>query len=286
MGDTRLILHVKGTEQQITELPKQEVRAAISRGEITHSQLIWSVADKTWKQVRDLPHLWPSQKLAPAPIPRVKAIPTPRIVAVPHATAQGSAKIPAAHVAKPVPSTSSRIVRENHGFHPLKLFCIGLAIVVLMALGGNYLLVDAPLVSRLGQTPYAHVPVYAHLGGFMQPNVMVIHIPSSSALTHDNLTDFLAALARSTPEAPFGDHSFDRIALTSGWMGQYSFSGHDWKQLGEMEDVAQRKAFLLDQMSDAAGQPLLSGNSTLDEFARQAERDKIWAAFAAQFIRP
>src|SRR5271154_4024377 len=68
MPDTRLILHVKGTERETTTLPKQVVRAAISQGQITHSQLIWSPTDNAWKQVRELPHLLPSQKLAPAPV--------------------------------------------------------------------------------------------------------------------------------------------------------------------------------------------------------------------------
>jgi len=42
MPDTHLILHVKGTEAETTELPKEAVRAAISQGKLTHSQLIWS----------------------------------------------------------------------------------------------------------------------------------------------------------------------------------------------------------------------------------------------------
>src|SRR5271154_2647249 len=63
----RLILHVKGTEAETRELPKPAVRAAIAEGKITHSQLIWSPAQNTWKQVKEMPELLPSQKLAPAP---------------------------------------------------------------------------------------------------------------------------------------------------------------------------------------------------------------------------
>src|SRR5271156_2156282 len=80
MSDTRLILHVKGTEAQTTELPRQIVRAAISQGQITHSQLIWSPAHNAWKQVRELPDLLPSQRLAPAPRPASGPLPPERII--------------------------------------------------------------------------------------------------------------------------------------------------------------------------------------------------------------
>jgi len=59
MSDTRLILHIKGTDAQTAELPKAVVRAAISQGQITHSQLIWSPSDYAWKQVREIPDLLP-----------------------------------------------------------------------------------------------------------------------------------------------------------------------------------------------------------------------------------
>src|ERR1700728_4014413 len=87
MADTQLILHVKGTEQT-TSLPKPAVRAGIKEGQIKYSQLIWSPIHNAWKQVREMPHLWPSQKIAPAPpirppsrsaegVPVVTASPTP-----------------------------------------------------------------------------------------------------------------------------------------------------------------------------------------------------------------
>ena len=60
--EEQLILHVKGTEAETRQLPKPQVRAAISQGEITHSQLIWSPVESAWKQVRELPELLPSQK--------------------------------------------------------------------------------------------------------------------------------------------------------------------------------------------------------------------------------
>jgi len=349
----RLILHVKGTQAETTELPKRAVRAAISKGEITHSQLIWSTADNAWKQVRELPDLLPSQKLAPAPSRAAAAVPVPKAVdaiipesltgpvaraaaasagpprvrvaaaaaepprvrvaaaaaepprvrvaaaaaepprvrvaaaaAEPPRVRVAAANTPTVRAADPVSVRSPRnfAVKEDEASHPLKWVCIGLGILILLGLGGNYLLVDQPLVSNLGRTSYSNVTVHAHFGAFMQPNVMVIHIPASSTITPDNLTDFLVALAHSTPQSPITRDLYERVALTSGWTAQYSFSGGSWKELGDMrdQDKVQRKEFLLDQMGNASGQPLMP-ESTLNEAAQQAGRDKVWAAFVAHF---
>jgi hypothetical protein len=63
MADTSLILHVKGTEAETAVLPKDVVRAGISEGKITHSQLIWIPGENTWKQVKELPDLLPGESL-------------------------------------------------------------------------------------------------------------------------------------------------------------------------------------------------------------------------------
>ena len=126
--------------------------------------------------------------------------------------------------------------------------------------------------------------VYGHYGAFIQPNVIVIHVPASSALTPDNLTDFLVALAHSTPQNPITRDLFGRVALTSGWTAQYTFSGYSWKELGDMsqESETQRKEFLMAQICDASGQSLLP-ESSLSEEARQAQRDQVWDTFATHF---
>ncbi len=309
MPDTHLILHVKGTEQETTSLPRQVVRAAISQGQITHSQLIWSTIDNAWKQVRELPQLLPSQKLAPAPVPRVAtgtlpkvvATPQPQVAATPRVAvaksvaagmpvaraASGQAPMAVRAVPAKVASPNDLVVQEEHGIHPLKWLCIGVGILVLFLVGMNYLVVDRPFTSRMGTTSYSNVPVYAHLGAFMQPSVIVIHIPGSASVTESNLSDFLVALARSTPDSPFGGGGYERVALTSGWTGQYSFSGYAWKQLGGMaqDDESQRKEFILEQMVNASGEPLISGNANLSDDARQAERENVWKRFVSQFAR-
>jgi hypothetical protein len=298
---------VKGTKADTVELPKGIVRAAVSEGKLTHSQLIWNPADNAWKQVRELPDLLPSQKLAPAPSPsRAAGAPVPKAVGASHpespagpvaravAASAGTPRVRvAASAGTPavkaeasdfVPSTKGFVVKVDDSSHPLKWVCIGLGILILLGLGVNYLLVDQPLVSNLAQTSYSKVTVYAHFGAFMQPNVLVIHIPASSTITPDNLTDFLVALAQSTPQSPITRDLYARVALTSGWTAQYSFSGYSWKELGDMqrEDEAQRKEFLLDQMGDAGGQSLIP-ESTSSEAARQAGRDQTWDAFVARF---
>lgn len=316
MPDTRLILHVKGTEAETTELSKDVVRTAVSQGQLTQSQLIWSPHHNAWKQVRELPELLPSQKLAPAPS-RTAVVPVPRIVdaiipespssPVARATVAGgtpqvrvaAAATPQVRVAtkaagKPtvrvvtpilVRTTGELVVKdEEEVSHPFKWICIGLGVLILLVLGGNYLLVDQPLVSNMSQTPYSNVTMYAHFGAFMQPNVMVIHIPASSAITPDNLTDFLVTLAHNTPQNPTGHDPFERVALTSGWMAQYSFSGYSWKELGDMqhESEARRKEFLMEQMGDAGGQPLMP-ESTLNEAMQKTMRDQVWETFAVHF---
>jgi hypothetical protein len=147
-------------------------------------------------------------------------------------------------------------------------------------------MVDRPLKSNFGQTTYANVFIYAHYGAFVQPSVMVIHIPASDKLTPDNITDFLVALAHSTPRNPLTGDYFDRVALTSRWTAQYSFAGSAWKQLGDMQqDSAEdRKDRILEDGSDASGQPLL-GESTLNEAAQESRRQGAWTTFVANFTK-
>lgn len=410
----RLILHVKGTEAETKELPKRAIRTALAKGEITHSQLIWSPHEHAWKQVRELPELLPSQKLAPAPardvvpkvaeniipesptgpvaravaasgdipqvrvatasggVPRVRvateagAAPKPRVVAVappkvsvlregasapkvrvaavaedaakaPVAETAPAAEVPRVHAAAAdapqarvaataddvpqvrvaaqdapqvrassssvpqgrvsagpttiraaspvkVPKPASLKVHEEDHAHPLKWFCIGLGVLIVLIVGGNFLLVDQPLTWSLSETPYSNVTVYAHLGAYIQPNVLVIHIRPSTAITPENLTDFLVALAHSTPDSPLTRDVYARIAITAGWTAQYSFSGYSWKQLGEMKNDSedQRREFIMTQMGDAAGQSLLP-ESTLNADAQQSTRDMVWGAFVAHF---
>jgi len=77
---------------------------------------------------------------------------------------------------------------------------------------------------------------------------------------------------------------FERVAVTSEWTAQYSFSGYSWKELGDMqqESEADRKEFLLTQLGDAAGNSFMPA-STLDEATKKAAREQVWKAFVAHF---
>jgi hypothetical protein len=297
MPNTALILHVKGTVDETTTLPKQTVRTAIAEGKLSRSQLIWSPEHNAWKQVRELPHLWPSQKLAPAPTPRVATDKLPRLAtgALPRMATGTGPRIAAA--SQPVvahsPENSQAAVQgrssnykvsEEPHFNPLKWLCLGLMVLILGAVGFNFIIIEQPLLSGMSQTSYSDVMVYAHLGGFVQKNAMVIHILGSGSLNKSNLTDFLVTLARNTPQQT---GIFERISLTSGLMGQYTISGSAWKEFGDMKESGetQQKEFLLNQLEDASGQPLLLLNSTMTAEAQRAEHEKIWAGFAASFTR-
>jgi hypothetical protein len=303
-SNTSLILHVKGTVDETTTLPKQAVRAAIAEGKISRSQLIWSPGHNAWKQVRELPHLLPSQQLAPPPTPRVASGKLPRMAtgALPRVASDSvprvatgtlprvaTGPIPRVTISTEKPKAETAIqekapnydVIEKSHINPLKWLCLILGVLILGAVGFNYLVVEQPLLSALSQTPYSKVTVYAHLGGFVQKNALVIHIMGSHLLNKSNLTDFLVALAHSTPQ---NTGVFERISLTSGFSSQYSISGSDWKEFGDMAQASedQRKEFLLNQLGATDGRPLVSLNSTMTAEAQRAEQEKIWAAFVAQ----
>jgi len=292
MSENDLILHVKGTAEETTVLPKQEVRAAIAEGKLSRSQLIWSVPHNAWKQVRELPHLWPSQKLAPAPTPRVATGALPRVAATPR-IADGSSS--AGTKPKVVASAQPRVVTQGESvdyqvaekphFNYSKWIFIGLGTVIAITVGLNYLLVDRPIASAMSQTPYSQVTIFAHLGGFMQSSALEIHIPASSALNESNLSGFLVALAHATPQT---GHPYQRVSLTSGLQGQYAVTGLVWKDLGEMgqANTAEQKEYLIDQLQDPSGRSLVTLNSTMTPQEQAAVREKAWAAVVANFTRP
>jgi hypothetical protein len=218
-------------------------------------------------------------------LPKIKVAPQAGVT--PQVAVKASAQTPKmkATAAKPAPTPGHYDSEEHHDFHPVKWICIVLSVVILGAVGFNYFMVDQPLMADLNKTSYRSFTVYAHLGAFVQPNVLLIHIwAPSSQLTEANLTDFLSTVARSTPRSPVNDVLFDRVALTPGWTGIYAFSGSDWKQLGEMQkaDEADRKLFILEKLTDTSGQPLVS-HSTLNGDAQEAEREKVWKAFVGAF---
>jgi hypothetical protein len=98
----------------------------------------------------------------------------------------------------------------------VKWVCFILGAIVLLVIAVNYVLIERPLGTNMGATSYSGVFTFAHYGAFVQPNVVVIHIPPSDKVTPDNITDFLVALAQSTPKNPVTGDYFERIAITPG----------------------------------------------------------------------
>jgi hypothetical protein len=312
MADTQLILHVKGTTQDTTTVPKPAVRAGIAEGRISYSQLIWSPIHEAWKQVRELPHLWPSQKMAPPPpivrttgttsVAQTKPAASTPSVAVPRiAAAPGQAQpkvrvqpkvaVRVAGQPQAVPRVpSAGAVSDHHvvaeepdaGHKIAKWLCIGIGSVIVLAVAANYLMVDRPLAAKMEETSFPHVSVYGHLGAFVQPGDLLIHVPASSALNESNFSEFLVALAHSTPPRPIGTEGFDRVSLTSGWIGRYSFAGMAWQELGDMgaQDAQAQKNFILDQVDTASGQSL--AGVTMDPITRE----KVWKSFVRDFAKP
>ena len=399
-----LVLHVKGTTADTKEMPKKAIRTAIKEGKITHSQLIWSSSEHQWKQVRELPELLPSQKLAPAPQRRAQApmldnfepdfpqgpvaraasaatpvaVPkarpavvapprvtiasaasaAPKIVQPPVAEAQvpkvrvaqaaapaaeaqavpvakvqipsvrvaqvatpvseprpvvaAAAQAPAVRVAKAaeprpaviaapqamaesVPQSSAephaghRVKEAPDNFHPVKWICIILSGLVALVVGANFLLVDRPLTSSFAGTSYANVFIYGHLGGYFQPNAIVIYLPQTDKVSPENFTKFMVALAQSTPKNPITNDYFDRVALTSRMSGttEFSFSGSDWKHLGDMKSEGSDdiKTEILSTGADASTGLDMQPASTLNEATLDERREAEWKKFMSTFIK-
>jgi hypothetical protein len=159
--------------------------------------------------------------------------------------------------------------------------------LVLILFAANYFMVDQRLDAGMVRTPYNDVRVISHFGAFIQPSVVVIHVwpADSKKLTEANFTDFLVALAHNTPTNVLTNDLFQRVALTSRWTAEYSFSGYSWKQLGDMQqdDATARRDFILAQVSDAGGDPLLPPSS-MNEAAQEERRDKVWKDFVDHFV--
>jgi hypothetical protein len=223
----------------------------------------------------------PSVRVATATTAHRVAVAAPQAVQAPRPVAAAATPHAAA-----APHAGHVIKEDDDGFHPVKWICIIVGVLLAIVLAVNFLFINRPLASSLGQTSYANVFVYGHYGAFVQPNVIVIHIPRSDKLTADNLAEFFVALAQSTPKNPITNDYFDRVAITSGWTAQYSFPGSAWKSLGDMkgqsaEDI---RTQVLSNGSDGSGEPLL-GATTLNEAAQEERREAMWKQFVANFTK-
>ena len=163
-----------------------------------------------------------------------------------------------------------------------------LYVAVAAIIGANYFLVDKKMDETLAHTPFVLVPAHAHLGSFVQPNALVIHVLPNAELTNDNLADYLQTLAKSTPGRPFmEDKPFGMVALTSAWFSEYAFTGADWQALGKMKDASSddRRDFITDHLCTIAGQPLIHHTATQGLVDLKAQRTHVWQDLTTHFVQ-
>ncbi len=294
-----LIVAIPGT-QETQELSRASVIVGIRLGQIRMDQWVWSPSDNDWKQVAEIPELHQPQAASPAPsevfrngvVPRV-TIKTPTVVnqvsvspRVQPARAQviragqvtGSAQAAA-------PTRYSRPMENKEEFPIFKILFLILFLALASVLAVNYFLVEQPFATNLATTSFANTPAYAHLGGFVQTDALVIHIPPSTSINSDNFADYLAVLAGSTPSQPFNSLPFTGVGLTSSWKSQYCMNGADWATLGKMTNASSsdKKKFELEHLLRIDGSPLVRTHRHEDPAAITEAEDKAWPSLVANF---
>ena len=263
---------IPGTEQT-RELDQAGLQEALKTGEITSQYWVWSPAHEDWKQIADLPEFQrdeaPKSRVAPEPVV------TPAVVKVSTADALET---------KSSPRRSLRVEEEGASSLVTTIF-LTLAIGLGALAAFNYLEVQQPFHSNLAKTPFASVSAYAHLGSFVQPQALVVHVPPNAAIKESNLPDFLQALAQSTPVDAISSQPFKSVSLTPAWTAQYAFASNDWQALAQMGNAttAQRKDFIIGHVDHSTGQPMVEHPETMSPQQLSGTRAQVWQDLVASF---
>jgi hypothetical protein len=268
------IVAIPGTDKT-RELSREALLTEMAKGVITPQFWVWMPDQQDWKQISEMPELRVPLKSAAVPAALPKATPIAPIVPV---------KIKANR--KTVYRRSPK-VEEDHGGFSLTKFIFGLLYVAVAAIIGlNYLLVDKPFDAALADSPYILVPAHAHLGSFVQPNALIIHILPNKEVTDRNFPDVLYTLAKGTPNQPFQEKPYEMVALTSAWFSQFAMRGSDWQQLGQMSSAssAERKNFITDHLGNIAGEPLIRHADQLSPSDLDAARTQVWQGLTQNFL--
>ena len=278
-----LFLAVPGT-QETRQLDLESVREAVARGEIGLDNWAWSAERSEWVPLAQLPEF-------AAPAPAVPVAPMPMVQ--PQKVAQAGRPVRASSVpaAQPVVQSHARThfskMAEDHPpeFPILRIGFFGLAGLIVALVVVNYFLVDQPVRGNLSRTPFAAVAVHAHLGAFLQPQALLIHVRPSSRINSDNFADFLSALTEAAPKRALPGMDFQTVSLTPGWLAKYTISGADWESLAEMTGFSadQKKQFVLSHLERAGGAPLLIEHRNESAVQQQADEDKAWQQLVATF---
>ena len=269
------IVAIPGSDKT-QEYTRGNLLAALARGELTPDHWVWSAEANDWVQISKVPALSPQASLPPQP--GRSFVPT-QIGPVVNVPAIEPIQVP--NAAKKQKKKRSFKQAANVAGYVVKGLVALAYLAVIAVIGVNYVLIDQPFDAQIAKSPFVLVTAHAHLGSFVQQNALLIHILPSSEITSDNLGDFLATLARSTPPQPFAHKPFQVVQLTSNIAGQYGILGSDWAQLASMNNSNPEgeKDFVLNHLSDATGQPLLRSQ----DGDHSTAREKVWQNLVAQF---
>ena len=276
-ASTPYIVAIPGSDKP-RELTREALLAEMAKGVITPQFWVWIPEKQDWKQISEIPAL--KVPLAKAPIPTTlpKAVPIAPIVPV--------SRTPARKGKLKVYRRSHRVDEDHESFSYTKFLFGTLYLAVAAIIGMNYLLVDKPFDAALAQTPFVLVPAHAHLGSFVQPNALIIHILPNHEVTASNFPDVLYTLAKNTPNQPFAEKPFEMVALTSAWFSQFAMRGPDWQELGRMDTASSeaRKIFITDHLGNISGEPLLRHADQLAPSDLDAARAQIWQGLTQNFL--
>lgn len=296
-----LILAVPGT-QDTRELELGTIREAVARGEIALDNWAWSPAQNEWLPLAQLPEYMAVAEapvVAPvvaAPVEQVVPVAqtvraTPAVQAAPVRTVI-SAQVSATHqVADPTADRQmagtyySRPIQEHHEFPIFKILFFVLGIIIAALIVVNYCMVDQPLRAKFAKTSFSKIQVHAHLGAFMQPNALLVHVIPSSQITDDNFADFLTALTQSAPRSVIAGRAFDTFGLTSKWLSEYVITSGDWDGFADMSGYSldEKKKYVLEHLERADGSPVYVVRKNEKPEARRARENQIWDELVSHF---
>jgi len=294
-----LFLAVPGT-QETRQLDLETVRHAVARGEIALDNWAWSAERNEWVPLAQLPEFAAPAPTEPPPvvpepiqIVRVEPIPEP-VVEKPAEPARVAipAQVPAARtVTGPVgrmthaPTHFTDSIKEHHEFPVFRTLFAVLGVVIATLIGVNYFMVEQPFRANLAKTPFAYVQAHAHLGAFVQPTVLLIHVLPNREINADNFADLLTALTQSAPRQALAGHEFTTISLTPAWLGVYAIDAADWQGFADMGGFTpeEKRQFVLDHLEWIDGAPLVQTFKTDTAAQRQAREDQVWNELVGRF---
>jgi hypothetical protein len=281
---TTLFLAIPGT-RETRELDLETVRHGVARGEIPLDNWAWSPQQNAWLPLSQLPEF---SQVAPVPFTAAPVRVEPKKVEpVKVAVPAVQVRMPAVAVASTnhMATYYSKPVEEPREFPVFKVLFFVLGMVSAALVVANYFLIEQPFRTEMARTRFASVQAHAHLGAFVQPNALLIHILPSRDINPDNFADLLAALTQAAPHQAIAGFPFSTVSLTSAWRGQYTLPIDAWSGLAGMsgDSPEQKKLYVLSHLESIEGEPLLRVPKNEDPAQLQTREDKAWKELVAHF---